>query len=85
MTDYTLTKKQQEAVENLRKAHAACRRAGVYFWDDYCTVRAVNGRAVRTVTVDPRDTDGELDRTQVTDVFTLSNMNADDTLYFQTV
>lgn len=81
MADYSLTKKQEAAVAELKKAFAACRRAGVYFWDDYCEIRAINGRVALNVCVDPNGSDGPFDREQATNVFSLPTSNADDPLY----
>ena len=82
---YELTKAQEAAVKELEAALRKCNRAGVYLWDDYGSIRAVNGRVVRHIS--PDDSYGEmLDRSQVYDVSTPKcwhSSNSDDTLYVQ--
>lgn len=63
--DYELTPTQAKAFASLERAMRKCKAAGVYLWDDYGTISAVNGRKLNAVTTNPKDTE-RLDDAMVT-------------------
>jgi hypothetical protein len=50
--DYAITSGQGKAFRNLMRAFKKCEDAGLYVWDNYGTISAVDGRVVRSVCSD---------------------------------
>ena len=81
-TKLALSPEQTKAFTQLKTALTKCAKAGIYLWDDYGTISAVNGNFVEEITTDPKTGD-ELDRGEVSTVSSKAwhGSNADDTLY----
>lgn len=81
MRNYKLTPKQQELFRSLNDALNACLDAGLYIWDNYGTLSAVNGHVITTVA--PDESLGEpLDVDSVSSVdFIWLNSCSDDALF----
>lgn len=83
---YYPTKAQQGAIAELERALAKCSRAGVYLWDNYGTLSAVNGQVVNSVTTHPRVDTQPLDDDQVLELgqpACWNTSNSDDQLFVE--
>jgi len=84
---YEPTSAQVKAFRQLVAALKACSQAGLYVWDDYGTISAVNGLVVKWVAPEEYNRDNllALDRDQVLTIHTSCwrGSNADDTLYVE--
>ncbi len=79
-----LTPDQKKALAQLKRAFTACEKAGLYVWDNYGTISAVNGKNITGITTDARC--GELldqVNTQGFNSKVWGSANADDPLYVQ--
>lgn len=79
-----LTPEQKKALMQLKRAFTACAKAGLYLWDNYGSVAAVNGKGIACITTDARC--GELADHNNFEEFTPKHWgaaNADDPLYVQ--
>jgi len=82
MKSYELTEKQKKAFINLKKAFTRCCKEGLYIWDNYGDISAVNGEIVAEVCTDSRWSE-KIDFLDVEE-FTpkcWGGSNTDDTLY----
>lgn len=80
--DTRLTPEQRKVFANLKRAFTACEKAGIYLWDNYGSVSAVNGRVVNMISTDNRC--GEFFDQDGLDYWSPENWhgsNADDSLY----
>ncbi len=79
-----LTPEQQKAFRRLKQAFAACAKSGLYLWDNYGDISAVNGGGIDCITTDSRG--GELlDESNLARLRPKKwgSSNADDPLYVQ--
>lgn len=76
-----LTPEQDKAIASLERALSKCVKAGLYLWDDYGTISAVDGNNVSSL--DITETDSPLDRDKVSILICPAwhGSNADDPLY----
>ena len=49
-----LTPEQKKALSTLKRAFTACSKAGLYVWDDYGSLSAVNGKHIARLGTDSR-------------------------------
>jgi hypothetical protein len=52
MINYSLTREQQDIFNELIKVLVKCDKSGIYLWDNYGTISAVNGNVVECVASD---------------------------------
>lgn len=79
-----LTPEQKKAFAQLKRAFTACAKAGLYIWDDYGRVAAVNGKGIDCLVAD--SSCGELADRDNFEVFKpkrWGSANSDDPLYIQ--
>lgn len=79
-----LTPDQEKASAELKRAFTACTKAGVYLWDDYGTIAAVNGRNISHLGTDESYGE-EVDRNHIRGVNPKCwhSGNADDPIYIE--
>lgn len=82
--DISLTKLQSGAFKRLESAFKECQRLGMYLWDNYGSISAVNGRDIKCLA--PDDTlPHRLDEDMVSSlsVTCWHGSNADDKLFIR--
>ena len=84
MDNYDLTAEQMKVFKKLKRVLSECSKLGIYIWDDYGTISAVNGNIVNGVVPD-ENIGEELDRSQVESIYEKcwKGSNADDTLFVE--
>lgn len=82
MRDYSLTPKQCKKFAQLKRAFTECEKAGLYVWDDYGKISAVNGLVVKQVCPD-ESYDARLEDDSVSMFYPRcwGSSNADDPLF----
>ncbi len=83
---YSLTPEQLKAFKALERAFRKCEKVGIYCWDDYGTISAVNGNLVESVAPENNPEKygfAPLDRDMTSCFFSPAwhGSNADDPLY----
>lgn len=79
-----LTPEQKKAFAQLKRAFTACAMSGLYLWDNYGTVSAVNGKGIACLVTDSGR--GELADPSNFEGFVpkrWGSANADDPLYIE--